>query len=337
MEASVPLETTLLSILVPLIPVLLFLLWRQKRSIPDEPTPFEIRIGCGAGYAGDRILPAAALVPCAGLDYLFLECLAERTLAIAHARMARGEPGYDPRIREWMATLLPLCARHSCKLIANLGAADPEGGAAAAAFVAGQLGLSLKVVGIGEPPSQQRGSRASDGASYTYLGADAVQRALGAGADVVITGRVADPSLVVGVAAHAFGWDLADASIADKVATATCAGHLLECGMHLTGGFFFHPEGRCSIRDPNWLVLDPGSELAGARSGIRSGVELGSGSDAAGAGSGIRTDESWIRDPNRLALALELARPSQIHASLAASRHSACTLSPIGAPMWPLG
>ena len=224
--------TLLLSFLLPLVPLLLFVLVRRRRA-PEEPPAHEVRIGCGAGYAGDRVLPAASLVACAGLDYLFLECLAERTLAIAHERMTQGGVGYDPRLPQWMATLLPLCARHSCKLVANLGAADPRKGAAAAAYVAGQLGLSLKVVGVGEPPKQQR--QRGGGAAYTYLGADAVQRALAKGADVVITGRVADPSLVVGIAAHAFGWDLADTSIADKVATATC------CGMDATPYISMYP------------------------------------------------------------------------------------------------
>ena len=69
-----------------------------------------LRIGCGAGYQGDRVLPAAELIGAANpsLDYLFLECLAERTLAIAHARMAAGGPGYDPRLPQWLATLLPI-------------------------------------------------------------------------------------------------------------------------------------------------------------------------------------------------------------------------------------
>ena len=203
----------------------------------------ELRIGCGAGYAGDRVLPAVELVASVDLDYIFLECLAERTLAIAHARMDSGGPGYDPRLPQWLGMLLPICAARGCKLVANLGAADPRKGAAAAAFVVGQLGLDLKVVGVGEPKAAQRHGRG--GASYTYLGAETVQGALALGADVVIAGRVADPSLLVGIVAHEFGWDLGDESLADAVGAATCCGHLLECGMHLTGGFFFHPAGRC--------------------------------------------------------------------------------------------
>ena len=192
--------------------------------------------------------PAAELLGGVKLDYLFLECLAERTLAIAHARMASGGPGYDPRLPQWLASLLPICAETGCKLIANLGAADPKGGAAAAAFLVGQLGLRtlqgrpLKVVGVGEPSASQR--LAGGGAAYVYLGADSVVKALEQGADVVITGRVADPSMVVGVVAYEFGWDLTDDRMADALATATCCGHLLECGHHLTGGFYFHPAGR---------------------------------------------------------------------------------------------
>ena len=218
---------------------------QQQRRKGDE-----LRIGCGAGYQGDRVRPAAELLGAVpNLDYLFLECLAERTLAIAHSRMAnKTGPGYDPRLPQWLATLLPICAKSGCKLVANLGAADPKSGAAMAAMVVGQLrlrhhatGLPLKVVGVGETVEAQR---RAVGAAYTYLGADAVVAALEAGADVVITGRVADPSLLVGCVAYEFGWDLADPNLADRIATATCAGHLLECGYHLTGGFFFHPCGR---------------------------------------------------------------------------------------------
>ena len=161
-----------------------------------------IRIGCGAGYQGDRVRPALELVCEVGLDYLFLECLAERTLAIAHGRLAAGGPGFDPRLPQWLGTLLPACAARGTKLVCNLGAADPRGGAAVAARVAGALGLrSLAVVGVGEAVGDQvlGGGRAR----YAYLGADAVQAALDAGADVVVAGRVADPSLVVGCCAHA--------------------------------------------------------------------------------------------------------------------------------------
>lgn len=202
----------------------------------------EVRIGVGAGYQGDRVLPALELLCEVQLDYLFLECLAERTLAIAHARREGGGVGYDPRLPQWLGTLLPVCAARGTKLVCNLGAADPGGGAAAAAAVVGALGLDLAVVGVGEPVGDQvlGGGRSR----YAYLGADAIASALRAGADVVIAGRVADPSLVVGCVAHALDWALDDGAIADRVAAATCCGHLLECGLHATGGFFFHPRGR---------------------------------------------------------------------------------------------
>ena len=199
-----------------------------------------VRIGAGAGYQGDRVRPALELLCEVQLDYIVLECLAERTLALAHARMAGGGAGYDPRLPQWLGTLLPACAARGVKLVCNLGAADPAGGARVAAAVAGQLNLALTVVGVGEAPAAQA---RLDGAVYAYLGADAVARALRAGADVVVAGRVADPSLFVGCVAHALDWDL-DAPATMATAAATCMGHLLECGLHATGGYFFHPRGR---------------------------------------------------------------------------------------------
>ncbi|KAK7242650.1 AtuA-like protein [Aureococcus anophagefferens] len=199
-----------------------------------------VRIGAGAGYQGDRVRPALELLCEVRLDYIVLECLAERTLALAHARMAGGGSGYDPRLPQWLGTLLPACAARGTKLICNLGAADPAGGARVAAAVAGQLNLDLTVVGVGEAPAAQA---RPNGAVYAYLGADAVARALRAGADVVVAGRVADPSLFVGCVAHALDWDL-DAPATVATAAATCMGHLLECGLHATGGYFFHPRGR---------------------------------------------------------------------------------------------
>ncbi|KAH8067588.1 acyclic terpene utilization family protein AtuA [Aureococcus anophagefferens] len=154
--------------------------------------------------------------------------------------MAGGGSGYDPRLPQWLGTLLPACAARGTKLICNLGAADPAGGARVAAAVAGQLNLDLTVVGVGEAPAAQA---RPNGAVYAYLGADAVARALRAGADVVVARPRRGPSLFVGCVAHALDWDL-DAPATVATAAATCMGHLLECGLHATGGYFFHPRGR---------------------------------------------------------------------------------------------
>ena len=71
-----------------------------------------------------------------------------------------------------------------------------------------------------------------------YLGAEAIAQAWDAGAEVIVTGRVADPSLAVGPAMAHFGWSATDW---DRLGPATMAGHLLECGSQVIGGYFADP------------------------------------------------------------------------------------------------
>src|SRR5918912_73953 len=86
----------------------------------------KIRIGCGAGFSGDRIEPAIILAEKGELDYLVLECLAERTIALAQKRkMADPSKGYDPLLEKRITTLLPLLVKNNTRLITNMGAANP--------------------------------------------------------------------------------------------------------------------------------------------------------------------------------------------------------------------
>ncbi|KYQ88303.1 hypothetical protein DLAC_10998 [Tieghemostelium lacteum] len=234
-----------------------------------------IRVGCGAGYQGDRVPPAVTLVENGKLDYLILECLAERTLTDSIRRMKNGGKGYDTRLREWLTALLPSAQKNNVTIITNMGAADPYGAGVEAYSIARELGLEIRIVIVNEVTTNQhhhhqqkrgRGSglfgalhglhgfSASDTVAdsenvdedwefgCTYLGADSIIDALKQGANLVIAGRVADPSLFVAPIAYRFGWDLKKDF--DLIAQATLAGHLLECGCHLTGGYFAHPMGR---------------------------------------------------------------------------------------------
>eukprot|EP00026_Physarum_polycephalum_P005657 Phypoly_transcript_05692.p1 GENE.Phypoly_transcript_05692~~Phypoly_transcript_05692.p1 ORF type:complete len:592 (+),score=94.86 Phypoly_transcript_05692:87-1862(+) len=198
-----------------------------------------VRIGCGAGFQGDRVVPAVQLLKEGKLDYLVLECLAERTLADSIERMKSGGQGYDTRLKEWLTALLPLATQQGVRIITNMGAADPVGGGAAAAQIAQGMGISIKVGVISEV---EPGPNEPVGVGCTYLGAEPIVEALTNGADLVIAGRVADPSLFVAPIAYSFGWDLTKDF--HLIAQATMAGHLLECGCHLTGGYFMHPMGR---------------------------------------------------------------------------------------------
>jgi hypothetical protein len=213
-----------------------------------------VRIGAGAGYAGDRIEPAVDLARRGDLDYLCFECLAERTLALARERLARGEPGYDPRLRERMRRVLPDSADRDVTVVTNMGAADPAGGAAATVEVADELGLDLAVASVGGSDVRDRLDDArpetDDGepiadyrdrvvAANAYLGVEGLVAALDAGADVVVADRVADTSLFLAPLVAEFGWSLDP--LDDRVGQGLVTAHLLECAGQVTGGYFADP------------------------------------------------------------------------------------------------
>lgn len=215
-----------------------------------------VRIGAGAGYSGDRIEPAVELAEHGQLDYLVFECLAERTIAIAQqARRKDPALGYDPLLDARMHAVLPIAAAKRVRIVSNMGAANPRAAARRTAQIAQSLGIAgLKVAAVegddvldvvlrGAFRFEESGD---DVAAYrdrivsanAYLGAAPIVDALSAGADVVMTGRVADPSLFAAPLIHAFGWRMDDW---DALGAATVVGHLLECAGQVTGGYFADP------------------------------------------------------------------------------------------------
>ncbi len=215
-----------------------------------------VRIGAGAGYSGDRIEPAVELAEHGQLDYLVFECLAERTIAIAQ-QARRNDPalGYDPLLDARMQAVLPVAAVKRVRIVSNMGAANPRAAARRTAQIAQSLGIAgLKVAAVegddvldvvlrGAFRFEESGD---DVAAYrdrivsanAYLGAAPIVDALAAGADVVLTGRVADPSLFAAPLIHTFGWRMDDW---DTLGAATVVGHLLECAGQVTGGYFADP------------------------------------------------------------------------------------------------
>ncbi|SDE83035.1 acyclic terpene utilization AtuA family protein [Phytopseudomonas seleniipraecipitans] len=213
-----------------------------------------VHIGCGAGFANDR--PDAALALASdlaardGRRFLFFELLAERTLAEAQLRrLADTESGYATRLFDFLEPVLETCLAAGIPIITNGGAANPsaagrrlrhllQGTRFAAARIACVLGDDL----LDSNDALQRWLPESlDGQVVSvnvYTGADGIVQALDEGADIVLCGRVADPSLAVGPLRHAFGWQADDW---DRVALATTVGHLLECCTQVTGGYFAHP------------------------------------------------------------------------------------------------
>jgi hypothetical protein len=215
-----------------------------------------VRIGAGAGYSGDRIEPAVELAESGGVQYLIFECLAERTIAIAQqAKMRDASLGYDPLLIDRMQAVLGACAANGIKIVTNMGAANPVAGAQKISEVAHALGLrNLKIAAVsgddileavkraqikieetGEPVASLGPKLISANA---YLGTEPMVEALRNGAHVIITGRVADPSLVLAPLVHEFGWSLDDW---DKLGKGTVVGHLLECAGQVTGGYFADP------------------------------------------------------------------------------------------------
>jgi hypothetical protein len=199
----------------------------------------------GAGFAGDRIDPAVALASSGRVDCVSLECLAERTIVAGlHARAADPETGYDRRLRRRLTPLLPAIAA-GCKVVTNLGSANPAAAARATAALAEELGLEgLRVAAVVGDDVMAQGEEVRWGRApgegrwlgmHAYLGSEPIAEALAGGADVVITGRVADAALFSGPVL-----DELDGT-ADALAGALAVGHLLECSGQVTGGNFEAP------------------------------------------------------------------------------------------------
>lgn len=216
-----------------------------------------VRIGSGAGFGGDRLEPALDLMEKGQLDYIIFECLAERTIALAQEqKLKQPDLGYNELLEYRMAKILPLAARYKVKVITNMGAANPSAAASVVKQLAEELGIpNLKIAAVlgddvfgqiekyYDVPLMETGEKLSTLRKHiisanAYIGVEGIVMALQNGADIVITGRVADPSLVVGPLCFEFGWNERDYKMLGK---ATLAGHLLECGAQVSGGYFADP------------------------------------------------------------------------------------------------
>lgn len=214
-------------------------------------------IGCAAGFSGDRpdaAVPVVdALIRTGKPAFLIFETLAERTLALAQlARRANPAEGYEPLLDELVRPVLGKCLNHGIRIVSNFGAANPRGAADRILAIARELGTRVPRIAVIEgddlsavehhhlfkhsTDGQQLDSRMVS--ANAYIGAISIADALHAGADIVVAGRVADPALALGPALAHFGWAENDW---DRLAGATIAGHLLECGAQVTGGYYADP------------------------------------------------------------------------------------------------
>lgn len=219
-----------------------------------------VRIGCAAGFAGDRgdaSLPIVAeLARHSGPRFLMFETLAERTLALCQLEKRRDPTrGYSPALERLLPNALGPALRAGVRIVGNFGGANPGAAALRIAEWAREAGFPQARIAVvegddlsesfsaAELQARETAGRvlASDPqvvAANVYLGAEGIAQGLDAGADVVVTGRVADPSLALGPLVHAHGWDWTDWR---RLAAGTLAGHLLECGAQVTGGYFADP------------------------------------------------------------------------------------------------
>ena len=217
-------------------------------------------IGAAAGFAGDRTDAAGPLVEalsaCDGARFLMFETLAERTLALAQLERRRDASlGYNPALERFISPILARCLEAGIKIVGNFGSANPPAAARRIATIAQGLGLKSPRIAIvegddliGRIAPADLAARETGSAllapsreiisANLYLGAQPIAQALDQGADIVVTGRVADSALALGPLMHAFGWCADDW---DRLAAGTLAGHLLECGAQVTGGYFADP------------------------------------------------------------------------------------------------
>ena len=219
--------------------------------------PKTIRIGAGSAWWGDRVEPARLNAEQGKLDYLCFETMAEATVSAAQVR-ARRDPsfeGYDTYLDERMQAVLPACLRNGTRIVSNQGWINPDAAAKRIVHWLQQLGhkgvkvaavngslitdrvlaLTDRIMENGKPTSTLAADLIS---AEAYLGAEPIVQALAQGAQIVVTGRMADPSLFMAPMMYEFGWGPQDWA---KLGQGIGIGHLMECGAQVTGGYFSDP------------------------------------------------------------------------------------------------
>ncbi|MDN5894556.1 MAG: DUF1446 domain-containing protein [Nocardioides sp.] len=216
-----------------------------------------IRIGNCSGFYGDRISAMREMLEGGELDYLTGDYLAELTMLIlGKDTMKDTSLGYARTFVRQLEDCLGLVLDQGVKVVSNAGGLNPAGLADRLREVATGLGLSPSIAHV--EGDDVRGLDLWPGAltANAYLGGFGIARALDAGADIVVTGRVTDASLVVGPAISRFGWD---ETSYDELAGAVVAGHIIECGPQACGGNF---SGFRSLRHNGAPIGFPIAEVA---------------------------------------------------------------------------
>jgi hypothetical protein len=196
-----------------------------------------VRIGNCSGFYGDRVSAMREMLTGGDLDYLTGDYLAELTMLIlGRDRMKYPERGYAKTFLTQLEECLGLAHDRGVRIVANAGGLNPAGLAVAVRALAEKLGVPVTVAHVAGDDLLPRAADLGFPGVLTanaYLGAWGIVDCLASGADIVVTGRVTDASVVVGPAAAHFGWAHTDY---DRIAGAVIAGHVIECGAQATGG-----------------------------------------------------------------------------------------------------
>ena len=266
--------------------------------MPDTASsPGVLRIANCSGFFGDRIAAPLELLEGGPIDVLTGDYLAELTMLILWKSRQRDPTlGYARTFYRQMEEVLGTCVERGVKVVANAGGLNPAGLAQSLRALAAKLGIDINVAHVegddilGRLPTLQAGGdplahldtgrplaeAGSDPVSANaYLGGFGIAEALGGGADVVVTGRVTDASLVVGPAAWHFGWQRTDW---DRLAGAVVVGHVIECGTQTTGGnyaFFREVPGLEHPGFPIAEVAEDGSAVITKHDGTGGLVSVG--------------------------------------------------------------
>jgi hypothetical protein len=221
-----------------------------------------LRVGNASGFYGDRFSAVREMLEGGPLDVLTGDYLAELTMLIlGRGKMKDPDAGYATTFLRQMEESLGLAVEHGTAIVANAGGLNPRGLAERLRELAARLGIDVRVAHVEGDDLVARARElgladSRHGAPLTanaYLGAWGIAECLRAGADVVVTGRVTDASLVVGPAAAHFGWARDDW---DALAGATVAGHILECGAQATGGNYAFFEEIYNVKAPGFPIAE---------------------------------------------------------------------------------
>ncbi|MGB6245639.1 MULTISPECIES: acyclic terpene utilization AtuA family protein [Gordonia] len=242
-------------------------------------TDTPIRIGNVSGFYGDRFSAVREMLEGGDLDYLAGDYLAELTMLIlGRDRLKDPDLGYAKTFLRQMEENLGLISDKGVKVVVNAGGLNPHGLAVALRKLAGKLGVDTQVAFVNGDDIVKRAAELGLGNPITanaYLGGFGIKYALDRGADIVVTGRVTDASLVVGTAASAFDWGHADL---DQLAGAVVAGHVIECSAQATGGnysFFTEIPDMGRLGFPIAEISADGSSVITKHDGTGGAVQLG--------------------------------------------------------------